>query len=667
MEGADLRNIKGIGDKMSKKILHELGGAEELNQMVENLDLEKLIAIEGISQRKAVEIMNQLIGNPAQQFLKSERAYQLYDEIVEKILKYSNTSYSKNRILLLAPIKDEFAIAERLSFVMQAKEKVSQLNIKELSRLMKKLDEIKTPKANYDASKAILVESAEDASYLMDLGLNNYYTIITASDSPLFIEEIRGYEFIFYIYSEGFLDFGGMPNLIMINKDAPSYQLVPETTLDYFRENRALFETVAKIREILGEDTVLGDVGTVLDELDNYKQKEIDLDEIVTNEKANIDHELKERIENIDLKGDEILELLNNDFPPKIEQIFDEILTKSKEIIKEKSGISFDPFIKKYPIEIDDMEMERIKMEVLSKAENNYFDKKISAAEHLEAIRARAEDEVMETVRFDFEFALGSFAYYYNLNLPEFRDVFELEGALHLDLCLNERKQLERMEKLSDNMDDACNKTDSENELYKEEKIQRVNYKLSKEENVALLTGANSGGKTTLLETISQISIMAQMGLPVPAESAKIKLVDEIYHFSKKRSLDAGAFESFLNVFMPIVTSKSEKLVLLDELEGITELEAAVKIISSFIEMIQETDSYAIIVTHMANELMKFADVRVDGIEATGLDENYNLIVDRTPRMNYLAKSTPELILKRMYENSSPELKVVYKRILEKF
>lgn len=183
MEGADLRNIKGIGDKMSKKILHELGGAEELNQMVENLDLEKLIAIEGISQRKAVEIMNQLIGNPAQQFLKSERAYQLYDEIVEKILKYSNTSYSKNRILLLAPIKDEFAIAERLSFVMQAKEKVSQLNIKELSRLMKKLDEIKTPKANYDASKAILVESAEDASYLMDLGLNNYYTIITASDS----------------------------------------------------------------------------------------------------------------------------------------------------------------------------------------------------------------------------------------------------------------------------------------------------------------------------------------------------------------------------------------------------------------------------------------------------------------------------------------------------
>lgn len=161
---------------------------------------------------------------------------------------------------------------------------------------------------------------------------------------------------------------------------------------------------------------------------------------------------------------------------------------------------------------------------------------------------------------------------------------------------------------------------------------------------------------------------MAQMGLPVSADSAEIKLFDEIYHFSKKRSLDAGAFESFLNVFIPIVTTNSEKLVLLDELEGITELDAAVKIISTFIDMIKESNSYGVIVTHMARELMNYTDIRVDGIEAKGLDENYNLIVDRTPKMNFLAKSTPELILKRIYEKSEDEdLKAVYARILEKF
>jgi dsDNA-specific endonuclease/ATPase MutS2 len=59
--------------------------------------------------------------------------------------------------------------------------------------------------------------------------------------------------------------------------------------------------------------------------------------------------------------------------------------------------------------------------------------------------------------------------------------------------------------------------------------------------------------------------------------------------------------------------------------------------------------------------------VRVDGIEAKGLDDNYNLIVDRTPKMNYLARSTPELILKMIYERSDGKLKEIYGKILEKF
>ena len=83
--------------------------------------------------------------------------------------------------------------------------------------------------------------------------------------------------------------------------------------------------------------------------------------------------------------------------------------------------------------------------------------------------------------------------------------------------------------------------------------------------------------------------------------------------------------------------------------------------------MIEKTDSFGIIVTHMAKELMLYTDVRVDGIEAKGLDENYDLIVDRTPKMNYLARSTPELILKRIYENSEGTLKEVYGEVLKKF
>ena len=634
----DLKEIKGVGEKLSQKILRSVGGEDNLEKIVRELDLEKLYSIDGISQRKSIEIMNQLLGNPTQKFLKSERAIQLYEEIIQKIIAYSNTKYSENRILLLHPSKDKVAIEKQVKLIMEAKDKVSKLPIIKLRGLMKNLDVPIEIKAKYDPSKAILVESQEDNDYLIELGLNQYYPIITASDSPRIIEEIRSYELIYYVYTEGFLDLGDMDNLIMINKEVPDYEIVPEIMLNYFIENQDLLKKVAEIRKILNKESNLNEISAILEELNHYTENKIDLEEIVNSVKREADEEIKIAIKNIDFEGDEVLDLLNNNLPPKIEKIFDDIIHKSKEKIKEKSGVDFDPFLKKYPLAIDEKEIERIERLENSKEENELFDKKVSAAKHLASVKNLIKKEVYETLKFDYEFSLGSFAYEYDLNPPKISDDFKLEGALHLELGLE-----------------------------KGENIQKINYNLSHPNNVALLTGANSGGKTTLLETIGQISIMAQMGLPVCADYAEVKLLEEIYHFSKKRSLDAGAFESFLNVFMPIVTTNNEKLVLLDELEGITELEAAVKIISSFIEMINDSNSYAVIVTHMARELMKYANVRVDGIEAKGLDENYNLIVDRTPKMNYLARSTPELILKRIYENSNGRLKEVYGEILKKF
>ena len=634
-----LQEIKGIGDKISEKIIRSVGGEEELQKIIDEVNVERIINIDGISQRKAIQIMNQLLNNDNYEFMKSDRALEIYEDIINKILAYSNTSYSKNRILLLSPSKDENKIKKQVKFIMNAKKEVSQMPIIKLRGLMKNLKELEEPKAEYDASKVILVESEEDNSYLTDLGLNQYYPILTANDSPLLKEELMNYDLIFYVYSQGILDFEGMPNLVMINIDENDYEIVPEKIINFFTQNQEIFEKVHEIQKIRNKESVLGEIIPIIDEINIIDKKEVDIDELVNALKYEMDEELEKSIKNIDLEGDEILNLLNNNFPPKISKIFDDIISKRKAIIKEKTGMDFDPYLRKYPIEIDEQEIERVKMERSSKKENDIFDIKKNAAIQLNSIKEKAIEEVKDAIKFDYEFSLGSFAYEYGLVEAEFSDEIKLKGALHLDLAL---------------------KKENEN-------IQKIDYELTQKENVALLTGANSGGKTTLLETLTQISIMAQMGLPVSADECEIKLFDEIYHFSKKRSLDAGAFESFLNVFIPIVTTQSEKLVLLDELEGITELEAAVKIISTFIDMIKESNSYGIIVTHMARELMNYTDIRVDGIEAKGLDEDYNLIVDRTPKMNFLAKSTPELILKRIYEKSDDDLKAVYARILEKF
>ncbi len=634
-----LQNIKGIGNKMSEKIIQNLGGLENLQKVIEEESIDQIAKIEGISPKKAAEIIKEMKHKSPKDFIKSERAMELYEDILNKILAYSNTDYSRNKVLLLSPSKDKKAILEQLAFSMNAKEMVSKLPIVKLRGLMKNLKEVEKPKPEYDASKVILVESEEDNAYLTDLGLNQYYPIMTANEMTMMSDELLSYDLVYYVYNQGILDFEGMPNLVMISINEQDYEIVPEKIIDFFTTNEKLLRRVYKIQKIRNKETVLGEIFPILDEINIIDKSEVDIEKIVNSLKKDMDDELEEAIKQVDLEGDEILNLLNNNFPPKIDKIFEEIIRKRKEIIKDACGFSFDPFIKKYPIEIDDGEIQRIQLEQASKKENNIFDIKKSAAIQLNAIKEKTIEEINETIKFDYEFTLGSFAYEYQLTPPVFTDDIILEGALHLELSDRKGK----------------------------EGIQKVNYKLTEEENIALLTGANSGGKTTLLETLTQISIMAQMGLPVSADYAEIKILDEIYHFSKKRSLDAGAFESFLNVFIPIVTTKSDKLVLLDELEGITELDAAVKIISTFIDMIKETDSYGVIVTHMARELMNYTDIRVDGIEAKGLDENNNLIVDRTPKMHFLANSTPELILKRIYENSDDDLKEVYGRILEKF
>ncbi len=628
----DLTKIKGIGHKLAQKIVDNFGGEEELITAIRNFEMDRISSIEGVSQAKAIEIINAVLGNPKEEFLKTGRAVQIYDDIVDNILQFSHTKYGKNRILLMSPTKDRNIINKNLEFVMKAKETVSHLPLDELGNLLKKISPSAKEKPKYDSSRAILVESRDDYNKLLEMDLNRFCTIITAEE----LRTLEDYEFIIYIYSTGELELDNTFNVAMVTGDSPEYEIIPETVLSYYYTNYHLFSTILTIKEIIGLKSSMGEVIEILDSIQSSEVDESVFDEAVESAKKKADEKLAESIKKIDLKGDEVLALMKEGMPGKIQQIFDEVMKEAKSEIKEKTGTSFDPFIQKYPVEIDYGELDRIKKHIIATQHIEAFDKKVKAASRLYKLKDNVEAEIHEILEFDYQFALGCFAYYYDLNPPQIDDHFKFKGAIHLDLALNKG-------------------------------IQKIDYSLKMLENVVLLTGANSGGKTTLLETMAQISIMTHMGLPVCAEEARVELLDEIYFFSKKRALDAGAFESFLNTFMPVVITDTRKLVLLDELEAITELEAAVKIIASFIDLLKDSSSYAIIVTHMAAEIMKYIEVRADGIEAKGLDKNYNLMVDRTPKMNYLAKSTPELILRMIYERSEGKTREIYGHILEKF
>ncbi len=187
---------------------------------------------------------------------------------------------------------------------------------------------------------------------------------------------------------------------------------------------------------------------------------------------------------------------------------------------------------------------------------------------------------------------------------------------------------------------------------------QPISFILNDNVKCSILTGANSGGKTTLLEHILQNISLMRMGLPVVG-NFKCPVFDEVYYFAKtKGSTSKGAFETLLSQMSGIFdlgdrrrgAGNRKVLILADEIEAVTEPGVAGRIIGATAEYFVKRGAYVILATHLGLEIAKALPngARVDGIEATGLDENFNLIVNHNPVLGRLASSTPELIVERM-------------------
>jgi DNA mismatch repair protein MutS2 len=199
------------------------------------------------------------------------------------------------------------------------------------------------------------------------------------------------------------------------------------------------------------------------------------------------------------------------------------------------------------------------------------------------------------------------------------------------------------------------------------ENAQPVSFQLDKINRCSILTGANSGGKTTLLEHILQNISLFQLGMPTSGE-VHLPIFSDVYYFAKtKGSASKGAFETLLSQMSKIKPSAARgipskqgtnvpsssgnlTLILADEIEAVTEPGVAGKIISATADYFIKKNCFIVLATHLGYEIQKTLPEgsRIDGIEAKGLDENFNLIVDHNPVLGRLAHSTPELIVERM-------------------
>jgi len=168
-------------------------------------------------------------------------------------------------------------------------------------------------------------------------------------------------------------------------------------------------------------------------------------------------------------------------------------------------------------------------------------------------------------------------------------------------------------------------------------------------DRVAVLTGANSGGKTTLLETLAQVTLLASMGLPVPAERAAVGRFDGVVFHRRHASFNAGVLEATLKSIVPPLSTGDRTLMLVDEFEAITEPGRAADLLNGLVDLTVDRGALGVYVTHLADDLSPLPpEARVDGIFAEGLTEELELRVDYQPRFGTIGKSTPEFIVSRL-------------------
>jgi len=148
------------------------------------------------------------------------------------------------------------------------------------------------------------------------------------------------------------------------------------------------------------------------------------------------------------------------------------------------------------------------------------------------------------------------------------------------------------------------------------------------------------------------------MGLPVPAESARVERVAELhYHAKTQGTLDAGAFEATLRDFGGLVTGISSDrpiMVLVDELESITEPGAAATIIAGILEALGERNATGVFVSPPRGRRHRRRRHRPHRRRHPGRGPRRG----RTPRESLagqgtLARSTPELIVEKLAESEA--------------
>ncbi len=626
-------------------------------------DPEALSAILGIKRREAEKVVirtkEDLAGYKVRSVFCTKETRELEKELLNILSSYATTKNGKDLVLTLTPSLSREELQTRFKDVRESMKLEEQLGKAKIARVREIISGAAIEKMSFGQSPLIAIRRRGIEAELKEF-YGEFVQVEFLDSTDKARELLQKANIILLIgegdAEEGVLDEPGIINIDINNLSEPC-EIYPEFVINSFVANKQAIEAII---------TLLTEFATLKD---SYLFKGISVEDLedvlglvekveMENGKAeaSFDEEIYRYEEKLNKGAERIMRSGGGveEFKGYLEEVLvnmaDALMLtgEDRDVLRE---CAYDNLDSGLPFEFSRVPMQRLRQGYnRKKAERRYY-KLSEFAKQLERHRAPVSTAIEKIFYLDFMLAVVQFSRDFKLNMPELS-----EGGLGVIMGRNIFLVDE--------------------ELSGGEPVVPISYSIGKTDlgifgaaphPVAILTGANSGGKTSLLIMLATSVILTELGLPVPAERAEIPLTP-LYLYRRKMIKKTGSFEYSMRALSRIFMREGAKVVLIDELEALTEPGAMGRIMAAILNYMPK-DTIAVVITHLIHELLphiSMEKVRVDGIESEGLDATGNIIVDRQPMFSHIGSSTPELVIKKLLGRvKKKELKTVYEEIIK--
>ena len=276
----NLSDIPGIGEKIRKALLDHFGSEAVALKVIKDSRVDLIAAVPGIGSRQAVNLVKGAFeyqfGVSSNMLLRTTDIRKIFEDILEIIQGYANTTYAKDKLFLYFPLPPDKLdiILERQKYFGNASAMAHGLSDEQRESLRKLLGQIRglyrRSKPRRIEGRVIITNDDKVFDTLIQEGVDKWCPVYAISEGENAADYAQGYDLVLFISPLGMFDesIDMLDNVEMLGKDWSVDDVLPENTVNFYARNYRVIDAACSLAQLfstLPSNEAVADFGKNLD------------------------------------------------------------------------------------------------------------------------------------------------------------------------------------------------------------------------------------------------------------------------------------------------------------------------------------------------------------------------------------------------------------------